>query len=126
MGRVLACKAVIVRKKQLVSRSALIQYRINLPAGWFKPVASARLRQQALSSSPTIPCLSRTDDSAVVPSLGTALTIRTCNDHYITIGVAEPNLSVLGRGVDVRLFDNFRRQPTCPLHGSVKVVDLKP
>jgi hypothetical protein len=44
------------KKSELVSCSALIQQRINLPGGWFKPVASASLRQQALSSSPTILC----------------------------------------------------------------------
>jgi hypothetical protein len=67
-----------------------------------------------------------TEKAVASTSLGTALTIRACNDHYITIGIAEPNLSVSGGRVGVRFFDNFRPQPTSPLNGSVKVFDLKP
>jgi hypothetical protein len=56
----------------------------------------------------------------------TTFTVRTGNDHHITVGIAEPNLSVPGRGIDVRFFDNLGSQATSSLHGRVKIVHLKP
>jgi hypothetical protein len=59
-------------------------------------------------------------------SRASALTVRTGNDHHIAVRIAEPDLFVLGRGVDVRLLDDLRAEVARPLHRGIEVVDLEP
>jgi hypothetical protein len=46
-------------------------------------------------------------NSADEADLRTDLAIRTRDNHHVTVRVAEPNFSVLGCRVDVRLFNNL-------------------
>ena len=85
-----------------------------------------RFRHQAASSRQFGhgPRRRQTADCAL--RLGTEYTVRTGNYNHITIGIAHPHFTVLGRRVDVRFFDNFGPQPASALHDRVKVVDLEP
>jgi hypothetical protein len=53
-------------------------------------------------------------------------TVRAGYHHDIPVGITEPDLSVLWRGVDVRLFDDLRAQAAGSLHGRVEIVYLEP
>ena len=58
--------------------------------------------------------------------LGAAFTVRTGNHDHITIGIAEPNLPMLGCRIEVWFFDDLGPHPTSALHDQIKVVDLEP
>jgi len=58
--------------------------------------------------------------------LRAAFTVRTGDNHNVAIGVAEPNLPVLGRGVDVRFFNDLRPQPASALDSQIEIVELEP
>ena len=55
-----------------------------------------------------------------------AFAVRTGDNHNVALGVAEPDLPVPRRRVEVRFLDNLRLQPTRSLDCRVKIVDLEP
>src|ERR1700728_123772 len=58
--------------------------------------------------------------------LGMAFAVGTGDHEHIAIGVPEPNLSVLGGGVEMSVFDDLRLEPARALDGRVEIVDLEP
>ncbi len=52
-------------------------------------------------------CQSADAPARISATLRTAFAIRAGNHHHVTISIAEPNLSVIGSGVNVRFFDNL-------------------
>jgi hypothetical protein len=69
---------------------------------------------------------SRLTNGLAAQMLRSAFTVRTGNNHHITVRIAEPNLLVPGRWVDVRLLDDLGPQFACSLNHRVKVVYLEP
>ena len=63
---------------------------------------------------------------ATARTLPIVLTVVTGEHHHIAIGIAEPNLSVLGGGVDVRFFDDLGAQAAGARHGRAEIADLEP
>ena len=58
--------------------------------------------------------------------LRTAFTVRTGDDHNIAIRIAQPDLPMSGRGIDMRFLDDLGSQGARPLHGRVEIVYLEP
>ena len=80
--------------------------------------------------------LARDDERGLVKSrrikgeaqalLGTAFTVPTGEHHHIPVQIAQPNLPVSGRGIEVSVFDNLRAQPASALDRGVEIFDLEP